>query len=160
MDRLFVSAGDRSVQAAAKEKPRREAGFNAMFWLDRSDRAAAAVAPDETVGAAAAGANHDDRGRSDDDRWTDDDDTTATTIGNAAAVGPAMPIRSASAGCFSGREAGNGARKQDCCKKILHLFSLDFGPRCVAPQKTCSNDSAGRSLAEAASVVPHHSSAV
>ncbi len=101
-----------------------------MFALvkPRSDRAAAAIAPGEAIGASAATRHHHDgtlhhhRARRDDDR---------AAVPDAAAIGAAMPARAAATGCVGGADSGECGRHQNCCcKKILHSLSSFFGPRC------------------------------
>src|SRR3954451_11886934 len=91
-----------------------------------SNHAAAAVAPDEAVGADAAGAHHHDRSRGDPHPWRDDPgrDHDHTAIGTAAAIGTAMEAGAASAGGLGGADAGERAGNQNCSEKRLHVSSL------------------------------------
>ena len=109
-------------------KTPREAGFCLRSQCKRLVRAAAAVAPDQAVGAAGAGPHHNDRGRPDHDN--------AAAIGLAATVGAAVPTRAASSGGVRGAKACERAGDQNCRKKILHAFSHDSGSHHTAPQKS------------------------
>jgi hypothetical protein len=109
-------------KSSAKTKPRASGALSSSVTL-RSDRAAAASAPDKSRATAAAGHN-DDRAL-DDNRSRHDHDA----IGTAVAIGTAMHARTATAFCIGGAKAGHRACDQNCCEKVFHVLSR-FEPTC------------------------------
>ena len=87
----------------------------------KSVNAAASVAPHGARGAHAAGPHHDNRSRRNDDRGRPNNDGPA--IGLATTIGATVPAGTASTGGFRRAETGNGAQGQNCCEKVLHVFS-------------------------------------
>ncbi|MBX9650831.1 MAG: hypothetical protein K2X57_27660 [Xanthobacteraceae bacterium] len=92
----------------------------------RSDRAAAAIGPDEAVGAAASDGPHHHRGPHNDDRGRIDHHNAAA-IGLAAAIGTAMPAGAASARGIRRAEARERTGDQNCCEKVFHILSRFLG---------------------------------
>ncbi len=107
--------------AQAIKKPRASGAFS-HEKISCSDRTAASITPGEAVGADAADRPHHDDRRGNDDRSGVDHDNAAA-IGLAAAIGSAMPAGAASASGIRGAEACERTGDQNCCEKVLHVFS-------------------------------------